>query len=158
MTNPTAAGCSVVLPTLATCIANPAAAGCSAVLPPLATCVTDPTLPGCSSPTLQKELDVIVTGVNLAQQTIVDTTIITSTKPSDLTGSGGSSIGGGDKTSSGSGGSTGGSSSSSSDAAGQPSGVRPKEDKEDENKDDKTVVAKDSGAKKDEPVRKLYCN
>ena len=49
---------------------------------------------------------------------------------------------------------------SSSSASGQ-SDTKSDEKKSDEKKSDEkkdTVVAKDSGAKKDEPVRKMYCN
>ena len=51
---PSAAGCSVVLPTLASCITTPSSAGCAVVLPTLTMCNATPTLPGCSAvlPTL----------------------------------------------------------------------------------------------------------
>jgi hypothetical protein len=44
----TTAGCSVVLPTLAQCTNAPMTAGCSVVLPTLAQCTATPASPGCT--------------------------------------------------------------------------------------------------------------
>ena len=52
--NPTAPGCTVVLPTLAACVIAPSTPGCASVLPTLNACIANPTDAGCTAvlPTL----------------------------------------------------------------------------------------------------------
>ncbi|OWW20800.1 hypothetical protein [Noviherbaspirillum denitrificans] len=150
--SPTLPGCTAVLPTMSTCTAAPTTAGCTAVLPTLAQCSATPTLAGCSVvvPTANKcvlnpsapecvvVLPVTDTGstsspVNLITETVVETSnlVLTTTammSSNQLQPDSGSSSGGG-------------------------SGSEGK-------KIDKKTLSStdDSGAKKNEPVRKMYCN
>ena len=149
--NPAAAGCSAVLPTVAQCTSSPTLQGCSVVLPPVATCQTDPTLPGCTVvvPPLQSTepeapiVQAINVTVNLINSVTADVKTPTPVVATTTAGSGGASASG-----------------NSSGDAGKPADTKATEAKKDDKKDEKsdTVAAKDTGAKKDEPVKKLYCN
>jgi len=155
VTTPSLAGCQAVLPTISACSAAPSLPGCAAVLPSLGTCVASPTLLGCSavlpttsqcatSPTLAgcESVLPVVSGNDNSQPVTqaLNTTIniintVTQTPTTVVsTGNGISSTSAGDGKSS--------------------------NTKDDVKKDDKndTVLAKDTGAKKDEPVKKMYCN
>ncbi|MES2130690.1 MAG: filamentous hemagglutinin N-terminal domain-containing protein [Pseudomonadota bacterium] len=153
---PTAAGCSAVLPSLAQCVASPTLQGCAAVLPPVDVCVSNPSASGCVAvvpPTQSQEPDepisqALNTTVNLVNtittttlQTVPLLTIAKSVTPT----SGGSAAQG-----------------TTPPAADAKSDNKTADTKADESKkDDKkdtVAAAKDTGAKKDEPVKKLYCN
>jgi filamentous hemagglutinin family protein len=147
ITAPTTAGCSTVLPPIGSCTANPTLAGCSSVLPTLSQCVATPTLEGCSvvvpitvlpgTPTQTRDavLDTVNSTVN---------TIVLATTGSQVATVAASPI---------------------KQAAGGGSGSQPNKpaensDSKDEKKDDKKTTAgpDDSGAKKNESTKKMYCN
>jgi filamentous hemagglutinin family protein len=147
ITAPTTAGCSTVLPPIGSCTANPTLAGCSSVLPTLSQCVATPTLEGCSvvvpvtvlpgTPTQTR--DAVSDKVNSTVNTIVLATT-TSQVATDAA-------------------------SPARQAAGGASGSQPNKpaensDSTDEKKDDKKTTAgpDDSGAKKNESTKKMYCN
>ncbi|OWW18775.1 filamentous hemagglutinin N-terminal domain-containing protein [Noviherbaspirillum denitrificans] len=153
---PNQPGCSAVLPALSTCTAAPTTAGCTVVLPTLAQCSAAPTLEGCSVviPTASKcvlnpsapECVVVLpvtdpgTGTgstssppNIITETVIDNTNIVLTTIALITSN---------QMLPGSGSSSGGGSGS-----------------EGKKIDKKTLSSTDdSGAKKNEPVRKMYCN
>jgi hypothetical protein len=85
-------------------------------------------------PETQSAIDNALVQININQQSVIDTTVINSTKPIDLLAR---------------------NDAGSTSGSGQPSGD-PNADKKPDEKE--TITAKDSGAKKDEPVRKMYCN
>lgn len=179
VTAPTASGCSVVLPSLASCVATPTLAGCTAVLPSLAACVTTPTLAGCAqvlppvdqctiNPSaagcstvftqIQTQVNQPVVQAINATVNIVNTVTTTVSAPANFapvnvstpvadTKSSGDSAAGGVAT-------------TTAPSSEKPDATKSDDTKKDEKKDDKkdTVLAKDTGAKKDEPVKKLYCN
>jgi filamentous hemagglutinin family protein len=179
---PTSPGCSAVLPTLAACTANPAALGCGAVLPTLAQCTSAPSLQGCSAvlPTLaQCTANPSLAGCNsvlpapgictiaptsqlcqvlappVAQNTssepvsqAINTTVNIINVVNGTTSAIVPRVSTGSTSPGASGGTTGGTTGSTT--GGTDASV--KSDKSD------TLVAKDAGAKKDEPVKKLYCN
>lgn len=152
--NPTQSGCSVVLPSMSACTAAPTTIGCSAVLPTLAQCSATPTLDGCSvvvptasqcmtnpsAPECQVVLPVANSGPNTAptntiMETVNNTTntvVLTTTKAtSNQTQSGGSASGG---------------SGSMSESDGKKAEKKT------------TSSTDDSGVKKNEPIKKMYCN
>jgi len=142
---PTLPGCTAVLPTLAQCSATPSLEGCSAVLPAVNKCVTNPTLPECQAvlppptggtdggtpaPTPAKAIS---DSVARTANTVVATTAKAQASTTRQAGSGSASGGG--------------------------SGEQAP-NKGEERKDEKktTSTAEDSGAKKNEPATKMYCN
>jgi filamentous hemagglutinin family protein len=144
---PSTAGCSAVLPPIGSCTANPTLAGCSVVLPTLSLCAATPTLEGCSvvvpitvlpgTPTQTR--DAVSDKVN----STVNTIVLATTAPQVATDA----------------------ASPARQAAGGASGSQPnkpaeKSDSTDEKKDDKKTTAgpDDSGAKKNESTKKMYCN
>lgn len=162
---PTQAGCAAVLPTVSACTATPALEGCSAVLPSLSQCSATPTLEGCSvvvpvaskctvNPSSPECATVLpVTGATAAKETFTETvndtvkTVVlatTTAQVNTVTEQASSSP-----------------SSGSSPAAKSASKSADKgEDKKDEKKDEKKTTAgpDDSGAKKNEAAKKMYCN
>lgn len=174
ISNPQAPGCSAVLPNLATCISTPAAAGCSAVLPTLAACSVTPTLPGCSVvlPNIGDCLanpagsgcQVVVTPggngntveLNQALNNTVDivtntlpatqpVTLAVLTPPAAADKPAAATPAGSDKPLDGS-------------TSAARTGESKDDAKKDEKKDDSVKLAAKPETKKEEPVRKLYCN
>ncbi|HYD94083.1 MAG TPA: filamentous hemagglutinin N-terminal domain-containing protein [Noviherbaspirillum sp.] len=171
--NPAQAGCTVVLPTMDTCTSAPGTAGCTAVLPTLNQCSSNPNLEGCSAVlplatqcTLNPKTagcetvlpstgtgtgnnpgsdsgtkDTVIETVSDTVTTTVNTVVKSANQASAM------------KPESGSGTSSGG-------AGG--SGLPPENssDKGDEKKDEKKTTSgtDDSGAKKNETAKKMYCN
>jgi len=171
---PTLPGCSVVLPTLTQCIVMPNLTGCSAVLPTLAQCTATPNLPGCSvvlpvdpcvldplaakcgsglppvqtkTPTNEPVNQAINSTIN-AVNTVNPTTPTLLPPPASQappppppqtdTGAGAAAN------------SPGTSNNGSED--GSKKNDNPKAEKKD------TVISKDSGEKKNDVVKKMYCN
>jgi hypothetical protein len=138
---PTLPGCSVVLPNLSACIATPTLPGCSVVLPTLSQCATNKTAAGCEVvlPPTQTNADQPIA------QAISSTINIINTPPTVKPPAASVVLAGDNKP---------------SPSELKPADAKPADAKPDEKKDQKkeTVVAKDTGAKKDEPVKKLYCN
>ncbi|WP_420476591.1 filamentous hemagglutinin N-terminal domain-containing protein [Noviherbaspirillum sp. ST9] len=131
-TAPTTAGCTAVLPTLAQCSANPAQEGCSVVVPTASKCVTNPSAPECQ--TVLPTTGTSTTATNTVTETVAETTnTVVTTQASVL------------KSQPGSGGSSGGSSQQAES-----------DSKKDEKKT--TSTTDDSGVKKNEPAKKMYCN
>jgi filamentous hemagglutinin family protein len=165
---PTAAGCSAVLPTLAQCVASPTLQGCSAVLPPVSICVSNPSAAGCAvvlppiatqTPANTPITQAINTTVNLINTVAVNPISTFTIKPSSplpaptVNSSTGSGSNNSTATANTTAADSGAGTSSTADAK---TDDTKKDDKKDDKKD--TVVAKDTGAKKDEPVKKMYCN
>ncbi|WP_420476593.1 filamentous hemagglutinin N-terminal domain-containing protein [Noviherbaspirillum sp. ST9] len=131
-TAPTTAGCTAVLPTLAQCSANPSQEGCSVVVPTASKCVTNPSAPECQTvlPTTGTEQGPATTITELVVET---TNTVVITQASVI------------KMQPGSGGSSGGSS--------------PQSDSDSKKEEKKTLSSTDdSGVKKNEPAKKMYCN
>ncbi len=147
---PTLAGCTAVLPSLASCVATPSAAGCAVVLPPVDRCVADPSLAICVivSPTQNNQpvAQALNLAVNFGLALTPDSHGVAPIigVPDKASAPGGPMSGAQPGTT----------------APPPPDDSKVVDSKKDDKKDDKkdTVVAKDTGAKKDEPVKKLYCN
>jgi len=140
---PTLPGCTAVLPTLAQCSATPSLDGCAAVLPAVNKCVTNPALPECQTvlppPAGGTDGTPAPTPARTISDSVADTanTVVATTAKAQAATTrqaGGSGSGGG-------------------------SGEQAP-NKGEERKDEKktTSTAEDSGAKKNEPATKMYCN
>ena len=137
--DPAQAGCTAVLPTLAQCSANPAQAGCAAVVPAASKCVANPTAAECQTVLPATETKTVT---NTITEKVTDTTntvvrVSVQASASKVQSGSGSSSGGGNS---------------------RPAEQAP--DKGEEKKDDRKTAsnADDSGAKKNEPAKKMYCN
>lgn len=187
-TNPSQPGCTVVLPTLTTCTTNPAQAGCTAVLPSLSSCTANPTLAGCTAvlPTAEQclsnsSLAGCSTVITTASRCLKDPTLpecqpvlspntpsstpVTQTSPVAAVENTIIQLSNTTNTSSplGSNSQPSGSSPSATTGGASASGSAPNENKQegkDEGKDERKTTGgpDDSGVKKNEPAKKMYCN
>ncbi len=185
---PNLPGCSVILPSLAACVSTPTLAGCSAVLPTLASCTSNPSLSGCvvvlpptqsssGSAPLEKALDSSVNIINTTTSNTGNTTQVptifagltqvtkpeakvegTAPAPTSLeapkaaeTKTGETKLASNDT-------STAPKGDAKTDEAKKADAKKDEEAKKEEPKKGEVSSDKDSGAKKDEPVKKLYCN
>ena len=148
---PTLPGCSVVLPNINSCIATPSLPGCTVVMPTLAQCTSNPTLTGCQivlpptqqsaeqplSQALNNTLNIINSLASVPNPSIpvggatLPVVVLKPPAPADTP--------------------------KTADKPADKSVADP--DKKDAKKDAKEVVlAKNTTTKKEEPVKKLYCN
>jgi hypothetical protein len=153
-------GCSAVLPTLSQCSTNPNQEGCPVVISKATECITTlglsssgcetvlpPTKPTTDTtvtiPTVENPVSPVKETVDLVVTTTVSAQALVTKAP---VGSGTSS-----------GGSGGGTQQTSSKPAEKSSSSS---DKSDDKKDEKKTTSgpEDSGAKKNEPAKKMYCN
>jgi filamentous hemagglutinin family protein len=158
---PTTAGCSAVLPTMSSCTSDPAQAGCSVVLPTLAQCSATPALEGCSAvvPAASKcvinptaaECQAVLPGKDPAKTTAAITETVTETT-NTVVNANTSVQASMTRVQAGSGSSSGGASSRPAEQSSDSKGEDRKDDKK------TTSTADDSGAKKNEPAKKMYCN
>jgi len=132
---PTLSGCGAVLPTVAQCTATPSLAACSVVLPPVGACATAPTSPGCTA-VLPPVIASSTQSQPVLQATNAVVNLVNTTIPKVVAGS---------------------DASSTSSIA---SGGSAKDDKKPDSTKDGTDKpgTQVSGAVKDEPAKKMYCN
>jgi filamentous hemagglutinin family protein len=170
---PTLAGCATVLPPVNICLSNPTAAGCAAVLPPASSQTANEPVQQAINNTVNI-INTVTTTVTVPATPVFVSTVRVSlpqpTSPSSETGTSSPTSSSSGATTPGPTSSTSSTGSASSSTAGSAAPANaPTADKKDdttaeskkeEKKDDKanTILAKDNGVKKDEPVRKLYCN
>ena len=171
-------GCTAVLPSVESCLGNSALAGCSTVLSSTSRCLREPTLPECQ-PVLPPDVTpappsvvlppaetspVVSVENSVIQHTAVSTPAMQTARPSQPSGTSTSSTSSTASSSTSSTSTSSSSSSSSTSSASERTSSTSNESTQQEASDDKkdekktTSSTNDSGATKNEPVRKLYCN
>ncbi|HEY0846901.1 MAG TPA: filamentous hemagglutinin N-terminal domain-containing protein [Noviherbaspirillum sp.] len=170
MANQMQPGCTAVLPTVEQCLADSTVAGCSTVITSTSRCLREPTLPECRpvlppdtpapppvAPPTAETSPVVAVENSVIQLTSTTTPIVQSSRQSQPSGTSASSS---SSSSSSTASSSNASNTSSQATSSTSSSENTQEEKSEDKKDEKRTTAgpEDSGAQKNEPAKKMYCN